>query len=110
MGIKLKDIPILDCREKENVKFIVGKFNEMKPVVSKNYSYKKDFKNDLEKLTNLMNSIMIKKEYESGSIFYRVHSQTMTIKKRQQFITFYSKSLHELFLKVCVYCYYKKGE
>ena len=41
MGIKLKDIPILDCREKENVKFIIKKFNEMKPVISKNYSYKK---------------------------------------------------------------------
>ncbi len=109
MGIKVKDIPLLDCREKENIEFIIDKFNEIKPVKSKGYTYE-DFKKDSDKITSLMNKIMIKKGYESGSIFYRVHSQTMTLKKRQDFITFYSKNLNELFLKVCVYCYYKKED
>ena len=35
--MKLNEIPMLDCREKENVKFLIEKFNEMKMIKNKKF-------------------------------------------------------------------------
>ena len=48
-NINIDEIPLLDCRYKENNKILIKLFNNMKPVKNKNLSYKDDFKNDLMK-------------------------------------------------------------
>lgn len=109
--MKISDIPTLDCREKENVKFLITKFNEMSPVKSKGLNYKDDFKNDFDKLTKLVEMILDKKKFHlSGISFWSKRQNTFLTNKNDKSIkcTFVSKNLNELFLKICVYCYYKK--
>lgn len=107
MEIKLEDIPNLDFREKENVKFTINKFNNIKFVKDKGYTYKKDFKDNFDKLSNFMSFISKKSKMDLGAIFYSSKSQTMTVSNDKEVVVFYSQSLKELFLKVIVYCYYK---
>ena len=63
-NINIDEIPLLDCRYKENNKILIKLFNNMKPVKNKNLSYQNDFKNDLDNIEELMNMICKKKKKE----------------------------------------------
>lgn len=109
--MKISDIPTLDCRDKENIKFLIKKFNEMKPVKQKGLNYRDDFKNDFDKLTRLTETILDKKKFHlSGISFWAKRQDAFLTNQKDKNIkcAFVSRSLNELFLKICVYCYYKK--
>lgn len=109
--ININDIPMLDCREKENVKYLIKMFNNIKPVKSNELSYK-DFKNDIERFTSLMHRILDKKHYALSGISYWNHKQSVFVSRNEQYgkteAHIASKTLNELYLKVCVFCYYNK--
>lgn len=111
-NINIDEIPLLDCRYIENNKILIKLFNNMKPVKNKNLSYKDDFKNDLDNIEELMNMICKKKKKEISAISYFKNKQYCMVydksfKSKLILATIYSHKLNELFLKVCVYCYYK---
>jgi hypothetical protein len=62
--VNIDEVPLLDCRYKENSKILIKLFNDMKPVKNKNLSYQNDFKNDLDNIEELMNMICKKKKKE----------------------------------------------
>ena len=51
--VNIDEVPLLDCRYKENSKILIKLFNDMKPVKNKNLSYQNDFKNDLDNIEEL---------------------------------------------------------
>lgn len=110
--VNIDEVPLLDCRYKENSKILIKLFNDMKPVKNKNLSYQNDFKNDLDNIEELMNMICKKKKKEISAISYFKNKQYCMVygksfKSKLILATIYSHKLNELFLKVCVYCYYK---
>ncbi len=110
-NVNIDEIPFLNCKMKENSKILIKLFNEIKSIKNKNLTYK-DFKGDIDKMSNLMNIICTKKKKEISAISYFENRQYCHIydknnKKKEILTTIVSKTLSELLLKICVYCYYK---
>ena len=114
--MKLNEIPMLDCREKENVKFLIEKFNEMKMIKNKNLSYR-NFKNDFDKFAELSYKICSKTDLDITTIMYFKNRQVCHLIKKgmgskqkkegKDIYTFVSLNLNEMYLKIIVFCYYK---
>lgn len=115
--MKINDIPLLDCYNKENSKFLIEKFNNMSMIKNKNLSYK-NFKNDIDRLSDLAFKICSKTNFKLTAISYFKNRQTAHLIKKdslklknkeekKDIFTFSSKNLNEMYLKICVFCYYK---
>ena len=112
-NINIDEIPFLDCREKENNKILIKMFNDIKPIKRKGMNYKENFKGNIDNLEKIVDIILEKRKLEISTISYfskRQYCQIIkakTKKEKKILTTIVSKSLNELFLKICVYCYYK---
>lgn len=109
--MNIKELGLLNCRKKENRKYIIQKFNDIDYLLKKGYEYS-DFKDDLDSLIEIAQLLENKANVRISAISYFEHRQDclMTVykdaarKERDLSITIASLSLSELYIKICLIC------
>lgn len=110
--MNIKELGLLNCRKKENRKYIIQKFNDIDYLLKKGYEYS-DFKDDLDSLIELAQLLENKANVRISAISYFEHRQDclMTVykdasRKEKEFsVTVASLNLNELYIKICLICY-----
>lgn len=108
------EILTLDCKQKENRKWLINTFNELKEVKSKGYNFKDTFKNDINKFIDFQNNLLNKYGFEKRGISFQIRNQNvyMQYKKDSRFgVSVHSRTLEELYMKICIFvCYVNMEE
>lgn len=110
--MNIKELGLLNCRKKENRKYIIQKFNDIEYIVKKGYDYS-DFKDDLDSLIEFAQFLENKANVRISAISYFEHRQDclMTVyenalRKEKDFsVMVASLNLNEMYIKICLICY-----
>lgn len=108
----LKEMYHLNCNKGDNKKYLEDIFNELPDVKSKGYTFKDTFKDDLNKFIKFQNDMLTKYGFHKLGISYREKSQSVFVQSDKiewLHANIYSKSLEELYMKICIFVCYEEA-
>lgn len=112
--MKIEDVLRLDCREKENREFLSKKFKKI-PFVQQNLEDPKDIKQLRDVTIDLITSLFFKfntlTKHEHRYVTLAIYDKA-NLKKNgdQQIYTLYALEKKEMYVKLCVFCYYMRNK
>ena len=110
--MKIEDVLRIDCRVKENKEFLIEKFKKI-PFIKENLTDPKDIKQMKEVTIDLVTSLFFKfntlTKHEHKYVTIALYDKAnMRPNGDQMVYTLYALDKREMYIKLCVFCYYMR--